>query len=80
MYYIRKYNILFQFLQNSKKKQEEELASLQKEAVAMTILKHNYDQILLAHNSAQPGNSTRHVTDQVKFQVVSKVHCKDLNK
>ncbi|KAA0199042.1 hypothetical protein HAZT_HAZT003936, partial [Hyalella azteca] len=58
-----------QFLQNCKKKQEEELNELQKKAMAMTILKLNYETIVAAHHSQRPGNALRQVSDDMKFQV-----------
>lgn len=58
-----------QFLQNGKKKQEEELASLEKERVAMTILKLNYETVVAAHHNQRPGSAARQVPDQLKFQV-----------
>lgn len=56
-------------MQNCKKKQEEEVAALKKEVVGMTILKLNYEQIVSAHQN-QPGNQSRQVSDDVKFEVV----------
>ncbi|KAF2353877.1 Ribosomal protein S4/S9 eukaryotic/archaeal [Trinorchestia longiramus] len=58
-----------QFLQNCKKKQEDELNELNKKSVAMTILKLNYETIVAAHHSQRPGNTTRQVSDDMKFQV-----------
>ena len=56
-------------MQNGKKKQEEEVARLKKEAVGMVILKCNYEQIVQAHQN-QPGQMSRQVPDELKFQVV----------
>ncbi|KAB7506834.1 Max-like protein X [Armadillidium nasatum] len=56
------------YMQNCKKKQEEEVAALKKEVVGMTILKLNYEQIVSAHQN-QPGNQSRQVSDDVKFEV-----------
>ena len=36
----------------------------------MTILKLNYENVVAAHHSQQPGHADRHVSDQIKFQVV----------
>ena len=57
-------------MHNMKKKQEEEVASLTKEAYAMTIMKGNYEQVVSAHQS-QPGNINQQVSEDVKFEVVS---------
>lgn len=57
-----------QYLQNGNKKQEEELSALKNQAVAMTILKMKYDQVV-ANNNQQPGNAAKQVSDQLKFQV-----------
>ncbi|CAL4114165.1 unnamed protein product, partial [Meganyctiphanes norvegica] len=57
-----------QYLQKEKSKQEEDVAALQKEVVALTIMKLNYEQIVSAHQS-QPGHTARQIPDDVKFQV-----------
>ncbi|XP_042223654.1 max-like protein X isoform X2 [Homarus americanus] len=57
-----------QFLKKEKSKQEEEVAALQKEVVALTIMKLNYEQIVSAHQS-QPGQMSKQISDDVKFQV-----------
>ncbi|XP_045592546.1 max-like protein X isoform X1 [Procambarus clarkii] len=57
-----------QFLKKEKSKQEEEVAALQKEVVALTIMKLNYEQIVSAHQS-QPGQLSKQISDDVKFQV-----------
>lgn len=46
------------------------MAGLNKEVVALTIMKLNYQQIVAAHQS-QPGALTKQISDDVKFQVVS---------
>ena len=56
-------------MQNCRKKQEEDVANLRKEAVAMSIMKCNYDQIVQAHQN-QPGQLSKQVPDELKFQVV----------
>ncbi|KAG7167932.1 kinesin-like protein KIF18-like [Homarus americanus] len=56
------------FLKKEKSKQEEEVAALQKEVVALTIMKLNYEQIVSAHQS-QPGQMSKQISDDVKFQV-----------
>jgi len=57
-----------QYLLQQKKKQEDELAALRKEVVALQIMKVNYEQIVKAHQN-QPGNASLQVSDEVKFQV-----------
>ncbi|XP_037093208.1 max-like protein X [Pollicipes pollicipes] len=57
-----------QYLLQQKRRQEEELASLRKEAVALQILKANYDQVVKAHQN-RPGPQDAQVSDEVKFQV-----------
>jgi len=57
-----------QYLLQQKKKQEDELAALRKEVVALQIMKVNYEQIVKAHQN-QPGNAALQVSDEVKFQV-----------
>nr|CAG4646682.1 EOG090X0H9E [Macrothrix elegans] len=57
-----------QFLQQQKKKQEEELSALRKEVIGLQIMKSNYDQIVKA-NQNQSGQSENRVPDEVKFQV-----------
>lgn len=52
-----------------KKKQEDELAALRKEVVALQIMKVNYEQIVKAHQN-QPGNAQLQVSDETKFKVV----------
>lgn len=68
-------HIVFQYLLQQKKKQEDELAALRKEVVALQIMKVNYEQIVKAHQN-QPGNAALQVSDDVKFKVVcSKYYC-----
>lgn len=55
-------------LHQSKKRQEEERASLQKEATALRIIKRNYEHIL-QQQQLSPGIAEAHVSDEVKFQV-----------
>ncbi|XP_059351804.1 max-like protein X isoform X1 [Daphnia carinata] len=57
-----------QFLQQQKKKQEEELSALRKEVIGLQIMKSNYDQIVKA-NQSQSGQSENRVPDEVKFQL-----------
>lgn len=57
-----------QFLNNQKKKQEEELESLRKEVMALKIMKANYEHIVKSHQSA-PSTGDQHVSDEIKFQV-----------
>lgn len=62
-------NTPFQFLQQQKKKQEEELSALRKEVIGLQIMKSNYDQMVKA-NQNQSGQVENRVSDEVKFQVV----------
>jgi len=57
-----------QYLLQAKKKQEDELAGLRKETVALQIMKVNYEQIVKAQQS-QPGSTAMQIPDEVKFQV-----------
>lgn len=59
-----------QFLQQQKKKQEEELSALRKEVIGLQIMKSNYDQMVKA-NQTQSGQLENRVSDEVKFQLVS---------
>jgi MAX-like protein X len=60
---------VLQFLQQQKKKQEEELSALRKEVIGLQIMKSNYDQIVKA-NQTQAGQSENRVPDEMKFQLV----------
>lgn len=59
-----------QFLQQQKKKQDDELSALRKEVIGLQIMKSNYDQIVKA-NQSQSGQSENRVSDEVKFQLVT---------
>ena len=61
-----------QFLQQQKKKQDEELSALRKEVTALQIMKNNYDQIVKA-NQARPGQSENQVPDEIKFHLVCRI-------
>lgn len=70
-----------QYLQQQKKKQEDERNALRKEVVALKIMQSNYEQIVKAQQS-QPGHTETRLSDEVKFSVVSKcyifeitIHC-----
>ena len=58
------------FLQQQKKKQDEELLALRKEMTALHIMKNNYDQIVKA-NQSRLGQSEHRVPDEIKFHLVS---------
>jgi len=58
-----------QYLQSAKREQEEELAALQKEAQALEILRMNYEAVVAEHRRRQPGGQSRHVSEQLKFEV-----------
>lgn len=51
-----------------KKKQEDELAALRKEVVALQIMNANYTQIVKAHQN-QPQQPNVQLSDESKFQV-----------
>lgn len=57
-----------QYLQQQKKKQEEDRNALRKEVVALRIMQTNYEQIVRAQQS-QPGQTETRVSDEVKFSV-----------
>ena len=58
-----------QFLQQQKKKQDDELQSLRKEVVALQIMKANYEQIVKLHQQTQPGQNANQISDEIKFEV-----------
>lgn len=58
-----------QFLQQQKKKQDDELQSLRKEVVALQIMKSNYEQMVKLHQHAQPGHNANQISEDVKLQV-----------
>ncbi|XP_019871506.1 max-like protein X [Aethina tumida] len=57
-----------QYLQQQKKKQEDERNALRKEVVALRIMQTNYEQIVKAQQS-QPGHTETRISDEVKFSV-----------
>lgn len=57
-----------QYLQQQKKKQEDERNALRKEVVALRIMQTNYEQIVKAQHT-QPGPTEMRVSDDVKFSV-----------
>lgn len=58
-----------QYLQQQKKKQEDERNALRKEVIALRIMQTNYEQIVKAQQ-LQPGHTETPVADEVKFSVV----------
>lgn len=56
-----------QFVQQQKKKQEDDLSLLRKEVIALQIMRANYEQLVKAHQS-QPSTSEDFVPSEVKFQ------------
>ncbi|XP_055629300.1 max-like protein X isoform X2 [Toxorhynchites rutilus septentrionalis] len=56
------------YLHQHKKKQDEERASLQKEAMALRIIQKNYEH-MLQHQQQSPGRTETRLSDDVKFQV-----------
>jgi len=61
-----------QFLQQQKKKQDEELLALRKEMTALHIMKNNYDQIVKA-NQSRLGQSEHRVPDEIKFHLFQSI-------
>ncbi|XP_017771549.1 PREDICTED: max-like protein X isoform X2 [Nicrophorus vespilloides] len=57
-----------QYLQQQKKKQEDERNALRKEVIALKIMQTNYEQIVKAQQ-AQPGQTELRVSDETKFSV-----------
>jgi len=57
-----------QYLQQQKKKQEDERNALRKEVVALRIMQTNYEQIVKAQQSLPSQTETR-ISDEVKFSV-----------
>jgi len=58
-----------QFLQQQKKKQDDDLQSLRKEVVALQIMKANYEQMVKHHQQSQPGQVSNQISEEVKLQV-----------
>jgi len=58
-----------QFLHSAKHKQDDELASVQKEIMAMNIMKRNYEAVVAANHSQIPGQNDTPLSEQLKFQV-----------
>uniref|UniRef100_A0A182T858 BHLH domain-containing protein n=1 Tax=Anopheles maculatus TaxID=74869 RepID=A0A182T858_9DIPT len=56
------------YLLQSKKKLEEERASLQKEVMALRIIQKNYEN-MLQHQQTSPGRTEARLSDDIKFQV-----------
>jgi len=67
------------YLNQQKLKQEDEGSALQKEVTALRIIKNGYEN-MLQHQQANPGPEEARLTDEAKFQVVSKcfIHFSDL--
>nr|XP_022900498.1 max-like protein X [Onthophagus taurus] len=61
-----------QYLQQQKRKQEEERNSLRKEVMALRIMQQNYEQIVKAQQS-QPNQADVRVSDEIKFSVFQAV-------
>lgn len=58
-----------QYVQQQKKKQDDELQSLRKEMVALQIMKTNYEEIVKLHQQTQPGQNPNQISEEVKFKV-----------
>ncbi|XP_058862586.1 max-like protein X isoform X3 [Acipenser ruthenus] len=61
-----------QFLHKEKKKQEEDVATLRKDVMALKIMKTNYEQIVKAHQN-NPHQGKDQVSDQVKFSIFQNI-------
>ncbi|KAK3596292.1 hypothetical protein CHS0354_009788 [Potamilus streckersoni] len=61
-----------QYLNQQKKKQEEDLDSLRKEVMALKIMKANYEHIVKTHQNT-PVAGQNQVSDQAKFQVFQQI-------
>ena len=57
-----------QHVQSQKRKQEDDLASLRKEVVALQIMRTNYETLVKAHQ-AQPNSKDTFVPGKIKFHV-----------
>lgn len=57
-----------QHVQSQKKKQEDDLASLRKEVIALQIMRTNYETLVKAHQ-AQPNSKDAFVPGKIKFHV-----------
>ena len=60
------------FLNKEKKKQDEELDSLRKEAMALKIMKGNLEQLVKAHQNT-PQYGTNQVSDETKFSIFQQI-------
>ncbi|XP_073820298.1 helix-loop-helix-leucine zipper transcription factor bigmax isoform X1 [Musca autumnalis] len=60
------------YLNQQKKKQEEDSAALQKEVTALRIIQNSYEH-MLQHQQANPGPEEARLTDEAKFQVFQAV-------
>lgn len=60
------------YLNQQKKKQDEDSAALQKEVIALRIIQNSYEH-MLQHQQANPGPEEARLTDEAKFQVFQAV-------
>lgn len=67
---LQKSTEYIQYLQQQRRRQENERNALRKDVVALRIMQANYEQIVKAQHSV-PGHNEQRLTDQDKFQVVS---------
>jgi MAX-like protein X len=58
-----------QFLQQQKKKQDDELQSSRKEVIALQIMKSNYEQMVKLHQQTGPGHTVNQISEDVKLKV-----------
>ncbi|XP_026321939.1 max-like protein X [Hyposmocoma kahamanoa] len=65
---LQKSTEYIQYLQQQRRRQENERNALRKDVVALRIMQANYEQIVKAQHSV-PGHNEQRLTDQDKFQV-----------
>lgn len=68
-----------QYLLQQRRRQEDERNALRKDVVALRIMQANYEQIVKAQHSV-PGHNEQRLTDQDKFQVVSRTYIEQLDR
>ncbi|XP_055903797.1 max-like protein X [Eupeodes corollae] len=60
------------YLNQQKKKQEDESAALHKEVMALRIIQNSYEH-MLQHQQSNPGPAEARLTDEAKFQVFQSI-------
>jgi len=66
-----------QFLQQQKKKQDEDLQQSRKEVIALQIMKTNYEHIVKQHQQSRPSENANQIPDETKLEVFEAI-CDDL--